>query len=255
MTTVLGALMGRALGVPVAHVESGLRSFDLRHPFPEELDRRVVSRLAHLHYAPGPWAAANLSRGAIVDTGCNTIRDSLALCPDGEPAGVALPPTAFGVVSLHRFELLNDRRLFTDTLRLLAEHARQTPLLFVEHPVTVAAVERYGLEDVFGAGLRRMRRLVFRDFVSVVRRCAFLVTDSGGSQEEAYYLDIPCAVHRSRTERQEGLGENVLLTNYDLDLLRRFLANPGAYRRQRSLPAASPSDVIVDDLEKRGFVA
>ena len=82
MTTVLGAVMGRALRVAVAHIEGGLRSFDLRHPFPEELNRRLASTLARIHYAPGAWAASNLRRGDVVDTGSNTIRDSLELVPD-----------------------------------------------------------------------------------------------------------------------------------------------------------------------------
>ena len=108
MTTVLGAVMGRALRVAVAHIEGGLRSFSLRHPFPEELNRRLTSALARMHYAPGAWAASNLRRGAVVDTGANTIRDSLELVPDGDPP-MTLPDRPFGVVSLHRFELLNDR--------------------------------------------------------------------------------------------------------------------------------------------------
>ena len=63
MTTVLGAVMGRSLRAPVAHIEGGLRSYDLRHPFPEELNRRLTIALARSHYAPGAWAAANLRRG------------------------------------------------------------------------------------------------------------------------------------------------------------------------------------------------
>ena len=255
MTTVLGALMGRSLGVKVAHVESGLRSFDLRHPFPEEMNRRVVSQLAHIHYAPGAWAAGNLHRGCVVDTGSNTIRDSLRLCVGSVPSYIDLPDRPFGVVSLHRFELLSSRELFTSTLELLAAHARAVPLLFVEHAVTVAAIERYGLQPLFMGGLRRIQRLPFCDFVALERRSSFLVTDSGGSQEEAYYLDIPCAVHRSRTERREGLEENVVLTGYSLDALRRFLEDPSRYRRRQALPDAAPSDVIAGDLEARGFAA
>ena len=81
MTTVLGAAMGRTLRLPVAHVEGGLRSYDLRHPFPEELNRRLASALAQIHYAPGSWAASNLGRGAVVDTGSNTIRDTMMDAP------------------------------------------------------------------------------------------------------------------------------------------------------------------------------
>jgi UDP-N-acetylglucosamine 2-epimerase (non-hydrolysing) len=252
MTTVLGAAIGRSLRFPVAHIEGGLRSFDLRHPFPEELNRRLASSLSRIDYAPGAWAASNLG-GDVVDTGSNTIRDSLELVPDGDPS-FRLPQRPFGIVSLHRFELLNSRRLLTGTLELLADAARRTPLLFVDHPVTAAALERFDLSRLFdGATFVRIPRLRFFDYVRAERRSAFVVTDSGGSQEECYYLDLPCLVHRVRTERREGLGENAVLSGLRGEVLRDFLADPSRYRRRTPLPEASPSDVIVADLQRRGF--
>jgi UDP-N-acetylglucosamine 2-epimerase (non-hydrolysing) len=254
MTTVLGSLMGRSLRATVAHIEGGLRSYDLRHPFPEELNRKLATALSRIHYAPGAWAAGNLRRGDIVDTGSNTIRDSLELVT-GDEAALDLPP-AYGVVSLHRFELLNNRRLLTETVDVLAESAKRTPLLFVDHPVTAAALERFQLADRFDAeSFRRVPRLRFFDFVRVERDSAFVVTDSGGSQEECYYLDLPCLVHRVKTERREGLGENAVLSEMRADVLRDFLADPTRFRRRTELATASPSDVIVADLERRGFLS
>jgi UDP-N-acetylglucosamine 2-epimerase (non-hydrolysing) len=254
MTTVLGSMMGRTLRATVAHIEGGLRSYDLRHPFPEELNRHLATALSRIHYAPGPWAASNLKRGIVVDTGSNTIRDSLMLVPEGEPS-VQLPDGPFGIVSLHRFELLNNRRLLTETIGVLADAARNVPLLFVDHSVTSAALEKCGLEDRFdGKTFIRVPRVRFFDFIRAERRSAFVVTDSGGSQEECYYLDLPCLVHRVKTERHEGLGENALLSGMSVDVLHDFLADPSRFRRRTELPAVSPSTVIVDDLERRGFV-
>jgi UDP-N-acetylglucosamine 2-epimerase (non-hydrolysing) len=254
MTTVLGASMGRLLRTGVAHIEGGLRSYDWRHPFPEELNRRAASTLARIHYAPGAWAASNLSRGTIVDTGSNTIRDSLELCPEDFEPQVAMPPKPFGLVSLHRYELLDDRRLLGETIDVLAEQAQKTPLLFVDHPVTAAALEGYGLDGRFDEeAFVRIPRVTFFPFISLLRRGEFLFTDSGGSQEECFYLDRPCLVHRMKTERQEGLGENVVLSRFDFELVRAFLDEPGQCRRRTELPDHSPSDVIVDDLEARGF--
>lgn len=256
MTTVLGAAMGRALRVPVAHIESGLRSFDLFHPFPEELNRRTTSRLARIHYAPGRWAASNLRRPDVVDTGSNTIRDSLALAIEDGPLPDVVPDGPFGVVSLHRYELLGSRPALSLTLEVLAESARQTPLLFVDHSVTVAALARFRLGGVFDQRrFVRIPRLRFFDFVRLERRGAFIVTDSGGSQEECFYLDRPCLVHRRRTERPEGLGENVVLSEMRTDVLKAFLEEPQRYRRRSVLPDVSPSDVVVADLERRGFAA
>ena len=161
MTTLLGALLGRVLGTQVAHVEGGLRSFHLLDPFPEELNRRLASRLAHITYAPSAWATSNLRGRDAVDTGCNTMRDSLALVTEGAP-GVAVPQEAFGIVSLHRFELLNNRRLLTETLELLADAATFRPLLFIDHPVTAAAIERFQLGGFFnGVHFVRIARLPF----------------------------------------------------------------------------------------------
>ena len=233
MTTVLGSLMGRALRFPVAHIESGLRSGDLRHPFPEELNRRITSRLARVHYAPGAWAAANLRRANVVDTGCNTIRDSIDLVPQDLVSAVPAPAAPFGLVSLHRFELLNDRDLLTRTLTTLAAAARTTPMLFVDHSVTAAAVSRFGLDSLFDdVSFRRVPRARFFDFLQLERRCLFVVTDSGGSQEECYYLDRPCLVHRKRTERQDGLGETTVLSGLEIGVLEDFLRDPGRHRRQ-----------------------
>jgi len=255
MTTVLGAAFGRTLRFPVAHVESGLRSFDLRNPFPEEMNRRLATTLARIHYAPGPWAAANVRGGEVVDTRSNTIRDSLALVPEGDPP-LSLPGRQFGIVSLHRFELLRNRPLLSATLTTLAQAAQRTPLLFIDHSVTRAAVERFRLEGVFDeTRFVRVPRLPFFDFVRLQRKCAFVVTDSGGSQEECFYLDRPCLLHRVRTERREGLGENAVLSRMKIDILRDFLDDPSRFRRRSHLPAESPSKVIVDHLERRGFAA
>jgi UDP-N-acetylglucosamine 2-epimerase (non-hydrolysing) len=255
MTTVLGSMIGRSLRATVAHIEGGLRSYDLRHPFPEELNRKLATALSRIHYAPGPWAASNLRGGEVVDTGSNTIRDSLELVTGDEPS-IEIPDRPFGVVSVHRFELLNNRRLLTETIEVLADGARRTPLLFVDHPVTIAALERFGLDRHFDATtFVRIPRLRFFDFVRVERRSSFVVTDSGGSQEECYYLDLPCLVHRVKTERREGLGENAVLSGMSSDVLGRCLADPVRFRRTAALPPASPSEVIVGDLERRGFLS
>lgn len=247
MTTMVGAALGRVTGRPVVHVEAGLRSGDLRHPFPEEPIRRVTSRLASIHYAPGPAPArAVAGRGDVVDTGGNTIRDALETVPDGPPP-VDLPEGDFGVVSLHRFELINDRDLFRATLDRL--RAAPLPLLFVDHPVTVAAMRRFGLDAP-----RRIPRLGFFAWVQLLRACSLVVSDSGGAQEETFVLDRPCLVHRRRTERLDGLGETAVLSGLDPAQIDAFLADPGSHRRRAGLPAASPSDVVVGDLRRRRLV-
>lgn len=257
-TTVIGALIGRSLGVPVAHLEAGLRSGNWRHPFPEELDRRAASLLARIHLAPGPHAVANLRamrvRGEVIDTGGNTIRDALELVPPGPP-DVDLPAEPFGLVSLHRFELLGKPRAFREILEQLHESSCRSPLLFIDHPVTASAVEAQGLSRLFGERLRRVPRQHYFDFISLLKASAFLVTDSGGSQEECAQLGHPCLVHRIATERPDGLDGPVVLSRMDFGVVAGFLADPLTYARPPAPGATRPTDTIIAYLERRGFVA
>lgn len=255
MTTAIGSAMGRLLGMPVAHVEAGLRSHDLRQPFPEELNRRVTSRLASIHYAPGPRAVANLRGRVIIDTESNTIRDSLEMIRATQPLPFPMPDGPYGLVSLHRFELINNRARLTATVQALADNADRHTMLFIDHPVTVAALSAFKLDGLFRGGLRRIPRLIFSQFIELERRSSFVFSDSGGNQEETYYMDIPCLIHRGKTERHEGLGETAVISNYDTNVVNDFLRDPGRFRRKQALPAHSPSDTIVEDLIARGFAA
>jgi UDP-N-acetylglucosamine 2-epimerase (non-hydrolysing) len=256
-TTVLGALMGRALRVPVAHVEAGMRSGDWRNPFPEEIDRVVTARFARIHFAPGAHAAANLRamrvHGEIVDTGANTIRDALALVPAGAPA-IDLPQEPFGLASLHRFELLGKPAAFRAIVELLRESSRGMPILFVDHPITAAAIASQGLESMFDERLRRVPRQRYFRFIALLKASSFLVTDSGGSQQECAQLGHPCLVHRAVTEHPDGLDGSVVLSRMDLDVARSFLHDPRALARSAAEDSLSPTEVILDHLVHRGYV-
>lgn len=244
MSTFLGSAMGRLVRVPVAHVEAGLRSNDLRSPFPEEAIRRTVTRVASIHYAPGAIAAAVVrGHGHVVDTGANTIVDALALPPEAPPP-IDVPDEPFGVASLHRYELLNNRALLAATIERLARSP--APLLFVDHPVTVAALVKHGLDVP-----NRIPRQPFFAWVQLLRRASFVISDSGGAQEECYVLDRPCLVHRRRTERTDGLGETTVLSGFDLGVLEGFLQDHDRHRRRGELPDVAPSDRIVLDLDSR----
>jgi UDP-N-acetylglucosamine 2-epimerase (non-hydrolysing) len=259
MTTVLGALAGRALRVPVGHVEAGLRSGSWRDPFPEELDRRIAARLVDVHFAPGPRAVANLLRegvqGEIVDTVHNTIRDAVEAAGDTESSSIPVPSEPFGLVSLHRFELIERQDRFLPLLSLLREHSRRQPLLFIDHSTTASVIDSApALAAMFDQRFRRTPRLPYLQFNALLRQAAFLVTDSGGSQEECALLGIPCVVHRAVTEREDGLGASVLLSRLDLGEVARFLATPERWRLAGDRDVSRPSETIVDALAARGAV-
>ena len=251
MSTLLGALAGRLLGIPVAHVEAGLRSFDWRNPFPEELTRLAVFRLSEVAYAPGAWAAGNL-RGyslEVVDTGQNTLLDALRLALEAAPPNAEGAP--YFVASLHRFENLSSPARWQAILRILEALSARARCVFVLHPVTEARLRRSGDYQRLAANpaFELVPRMTYRPFVALLAGAKFVVTDGGSNQEELSYLGIPTVLMREATERQEGLGANVLLGNYDLARVRAFLdATPATPQR---LPEASPSQLIVEDLARR----
>ena len=257
LTTVLGSLMGHTLRVPVAHIEAGLRSGNWRNPFPEELNRRAVARLARIHFAPGLCAAENLRtmkvKGEIVDTTVNTMYDALDLVQPGAH-DVELPSKPFGLVSLHRFELLGKPRTLQAILELLHETSRSTPILFVDHPVTMAAIATNDLDSLFDEHFRRIPRQRYFHFIALLRASTFLVTDSGGSQEECARLGHPCLVHRAATERDDGLNGPVVLSRMDLGVVQAFLRDPMAYAHPAADHQQSATSVIVDHLRTHGYI-
>ena len=259
-TTVIGAVFGRLLRVPVAHIEAGMRSHDWRNPFPEELNRRATAKLARIHFAPGANAVENLVaervRGEVVDTQINTISDNLRDIPGEVPPGLDVPDEPFGLVSLHRFELLNNRDELAAILEVLRESARRRRLLFVDHPISASAVDSAGLAGLFDFErfVRIPRQRYFR-FLSLLKASSFLVTDSGGSQEECAFMGHPCLIHRAVTEHQTGLGGPVVLSGMRLDTVRAFLEDPERLRCEPPVLAQSPSELIVRHLEEHGFLS
>lgn len=249
MTSVVGAVLARLAGVDCAHVEAGLRSGNWRHPFPEELDRRVVGRIATLHYAPNDVAAAHLrGRATVVVTHGNTVVDAVldhaddAAAPSGDP---------YCVVLLHRFELLGNPTLVRQTLDLVVTRSPHRVVMVVDDLARHALADE--LARVARPGLEVVDKMPHARFTALLAGAAFVVTDSGGVQEETAMLGVPTLVHRRATERSEGLGANVLLSGWDLAVVETFLQGFETYRRDREHPAVSPSDVVVDDLVRRGF--
>ncbi len=249
-STVIGSLIGRFLGARVAHVEAGLRSGSLRNPFPEELNRRIVGRLATLHFAPTEREARNLQEskapGDVILTHANTVVDAVRLAMSQE-ADVELP-AQFGLITLHRFELLREDEEFRAIVRCLAKYAGQFPMVMVAGESERLRMRQLGLDSLFGLSLTLIHKLPYARFLPVLGRADFVVTDSGGLQEECAALGIPCAVHRTHTERYQGIGENVILTHRNIEELEAFLGSWASFRRPASLDEFRPSKVIADCL-------
>jgi UDP-N-acetylglucosamine 2-epimerase (non-hydrolysing) len=215
-STLAASLTAVKLGIPVAHIESGLRSFDLT--MPEEVNRIVADRFAQWLFLHSEEATANLAAEGIpaerMHMVGNTMIDTLVALEDrirtaGAAARLGVEPGTYALVTLHRPALV-DGPLLAETVAQLAALARQLPVVFPVHPRTRKMME--GLEPD-APGLRLVDPLGYLDFLSLVADAAAVLTDSGGIQEETTYLGIPCFTLRDNTERPVTIraGTNTLL--------------------------------------------
>ncbi len=211
-STVAAALVAAKLGLRVAHLEAGLRSFE--RSMPEEQNRVVTDHLAALLLTPSPDADANLARegippGRVARVG-NTMIDSLlsalpAASARRTAARLGLAPGAYAVVTLHRPSNVDDRDTFARLLGALADLARELPVVFPLHPRTRARLDG-GLARA-AAPLRLVEPLGYLDFLSLTASARLVLTDSGGLQEETTVLGVPCLTLRERTERPITVDE------------------------------------------------
>lgn len=249
MTSVVGAVLARILGADCAHVEAGLRSGDWRHPFPEELDRRIVGRLADVHYAPSDSAAAVLAgRPNVVNTGHNTVVDAVLDRALDVGQNTSDP---YGLVLLHRFEFLTSAALVERTLTALERSAPHRMVLVADDQARHVLGPR--LDALSPDRFTVIDKVAHAEFTGLLVGASFVVTDSGGVQEEAALLGVPTLVHRKATERADGLGANAVLSTWDVAALEHFLTHYADFRRPPNTPSASPSDIVVKDLMTRGY--
>ena len=255
-STLLGALVGKLAGCRVAHVESGLRSFNVLHPFPEELTRILTFRLSDFGYCPGEWACSNARRAGVstvIDTHANTLLDALRVATSGSPSAHSPIEDGFILVSIHRFENLFSGERLTSILNFIESLAQKNRVVFVLHPSTRQRLAALGLLEHLreNANIELNDRMSYVPFMRLASRARLVVTDGGSNQEEMSYLGIPTVLMRMETERQEGIGGNVLLGRYDFEKIRDFAADalnrttPAAFE----LPYERPSEVIMAHLD------
>jgi UDP-N-acetylglucosamine 2-epimerase (non-hydrolysing) len=209
-STMAATLAAVKMGIKVAHLEAGLRSFD--RSMPEEINRLVTDVLADFLWTPSHDAVENLTREGIspdkIQTVGNIMIDSLEMLRESIERQDAyrsfgLQAKGYGVVTLHRPSNVDDPLILSRLCGILNEVTETIPLVFPVHPRTRKRMEESHLlmAQSNNSRLHLPEPLNYIRFMSLVFHCAFVVTDSGGIQEETSYLGIPCLTVRENTER------------------------------------------------------
>ena len=205
-STLACALTAVKLGVPVAHVEAGLRSFD--RSMPEEINRVLTDAISRWLLVSEPSGVENLRREGVADERVslvgNVMIDTLLACRELSRRSpildqLGLSGRAFGVLTLHRPANVDDPAVLAGLLRAIERLQRDLPIVFPVHPRTAKALEAHDLRSL--PGLRPIEPLGYLDFLRLVSEARLVLTDSGGLQEETTVLGIPCLTLRENTER------------------------------------------------------
>lgn len=216
-STMAAALAATKLNIPVAHVESGLRSRD--PSMPEETNRIVTDRVSDLLLCTSEDAVENLAGEGIaagVELVGNTMIDSLFRILEGVDreaalADLGLERGGYVLVTLHRPALVDDPARLGEVIEVLGELSADAPVLFPAHPRTVARLEKAGI--AIPGRVTIAEPMEYSEFIALEAEARLVITDSGGVQEETSVLGVPCLTYRDTTERPVtvALGTNTLV--------------------------------------------
>lgn len=261
-STLAGALVASKLCIPLAHVEAGLRSGD--RTMPEEVNRILTDAVSDLLFTTEPSGDQHLLREGVdarkihrvgncmIDTLFRHRERALAAAPW---SSFGLAPGGYGLVTLHRPANVDDEATVGRTLAMLARVAAKIPLLFPVHPRTRAKITAARI-----AGLHLVEPQPYLAFTGLMAKAAFVLTDSGGVQEETTALGVPCITMRDNTERPVTIdeGSNVLAgTDPDkvATLIEQRLSSSSSSSSPKPPPAGWDGKAavrLVDVLERLG---
>lgn len=227
-STLACSLVAAKKGIPIVHVEAGLRSFD--RSMPEEINRILTDQLADVLYVTEPSGVENLAREGIpaerVQLVGNVMIDSLnehlphAPAPGATLQGAGLPPDRipregeYALVTLHRPSNVDEPDALSQIARILGAVSERIPVVWPVHPRTGANLQRFGLEQaVTGDRILRLPPQGYLEMLGLMRGAKVVLTDSGGVQEETTALRVPCLTLRENTERPVTIeqGTNLLV--------------------------------------------
>lgn len=256
-TTWFAALFAKLTRTKVMHVESGLRSFNLFKPFPEEINRLITFRLSDYYACPGSWALDNLKKykGIKINTLDNTQVDTILFgLAHADGADFEIPKRKYVVVSLHRYENIFKKERFEKIVEELEYVAKDFLLLMVQHPATFIQLDKLGLRKRLetNRNIKLLPRLEYLPFVKAIKNSEFVITDGGGNQEELYHMGKPTLIFRNETERNEGIGTTAVVSRLDHETISEFVKTYSDHSYPPTSSKSSPSKIIVDNIKQYG---
>jgi UDP-GlcNAc3NAcA epimerase len=227
-STLAGALAAAKLHIPVAHVEAGLRSFNMR--MPEEINRILTDNISNILFCPTETAVNNLKVEGFSDKNCNIINVGdvmydAAMCyseKSFKPASLSCNLNEFILVTIHRADNTDEVARLSEIVNSLNELAKKMTVVFPVHPRTKKAIEDAGLK----LEVDTLDPLSYFEMLWLLQNCKLVVTDSGGLQKEAYFFSKPCITLRDQTEWVEliEIGVNSLVEIKQNTILDRALS-------------------------------
>jgi UDP-N-acetylglucosamine 2-epimerase (non-hydrolysing) len=224
-STVAATLVCAKLGIPVAHVEAGLRSFD--RTMPEEVNRLVTDQLADVLFTPSADGDENLKREGIAPQKIhlvgNLMIDTLVrLLAEAERPAIDGINGQYALITLHRPSNVDEPSMLRNIIETLNELSDKLPVIFPIHPRTRRRIAEFNLPLADSRRFALLEPIGYLEFLALQRDAQVVITDSGGIQEETTFLGIPCLTVRNNTERPitVKVGTNVLV-GQDMTCLRR----------------------------------
>ena len=257
ISTLMGAILGKELGMRVCHIEAGLRSHNYFNPFPEEIDRVLTSKIARFHFAPSEEAVKNLerARGTVVCTKYNTILDSLQYSLKMDIVSTEIQKLTgkdFFVFVMHRQENLMNNEFVRAVLKEIIKLAEQKQCVLILHKITENKLREMGVLAKLKSNRQfiLLPRVDYFDFMKLLNQAKYVITDGGSNQEELAYMGKPCLIMRKETERQDGIGNNAVLFGGKVKNIAIFAKNYRKYSKEAIVPEKSPSNIIAGKLER-----
>ncbi|WP_404941853.1 non-hydrolyzing UDP-N-acetylglucosamine 2-epimerase [Pseudomonas danubii] len=259
-STLAGALAAAKLHIPVAHVEAGLRSFNMR--MPEEVNRILADRVSTLLLCPTEVAVENLAKEGIthgVDNVGDVMYDVALYYRDRARNSslilktLNLPEKGFALATCHRAENTDSPERLNEILGALSSIAAQLPVVLPLHPRTRKLISDHKLEHLLQE-LTIVEPLAFLDMVALEQAAKVILTDSGGVQKEAFFYQVPCITMRDETEWVEtvALGWNHIVGASKTRILEAFAQLSNGQQNDLSAPYGSgnASHLIIRHLMK-----